>query len=151
MMCLRLQASCALCLTTALALGCAGSQSHHESVRDPYDPGAVRYRLLLRENPVDPGEAFRCYGDCQSEPSPQGYLDCVMRCPGADTTAGVHCAQTDVPPVAECFTVRKVKVEKGAPVAYLVLEVLGDYLLIVALDALCAYSTSRCQDYGRPY
>jgi hypothetical protein len=77
----RVTRALALTLASCLAVSCTRqpAQSADEALEDP---NAARYRLLLRENPVDPGQAFRCYGQCQSQTSPQGYLQCLAECPG---------------------------------------------------------------------
>lgn len=89
-------------------MSCGGSRakgSNHASATRKGAPGQLMsYRLLLRENPVDPGEAFRCYGRCQDRPSPKSYLDCLSECPGF--AVDVACDEHDVPPVAACVGVR---------------------------------------------
>ena len=79
------QRSVALLLMLSMASSCArNTGSRTRSVSTSND--TIRYRLLLRDNPVDPGEAFRCHGHCQTETSPKGYLECLMDCPGFDVT-----------------------------------------------------------------
>lgn len=112
------------------------------------DPDTTRYRLRLRENPVDPGEAFRCYAACQPQPTPRAYLDCLMGCPGFEISPEEYCAPSEVPPVAACFTVRKVSAKTEPSAGLIVLAVVGTYLLVIGADALCAASQSRC---GYPY
>src|SRR6185295_17687488 len=86
------------------------------------DPDTTRYRLLLRENPVDPGEAMRCFAACQPQESPRAYLDCLRACPGFEVTPEEYCAPDEVPPVAACFTARKVPVKAEPPPGMVVLE-----------------------------
>jgi hypothetical protein len=117
------------------------------SAADLEDPNAARYRLLLRENPVDPGEAFRCYGHCQSQTSPQGYLTCLAECPGFEITEGMRCADTDVPPISACFTVRQIPKQSEPSPGWVVLAVLANVALIVTLASVCASSSSQC-GYG---
>jgi hypothetical protein len=129
--------------TTLLAFACASNQPAPR--RDPDDPNAVRYRLLLRENPVDSHAAFTCYGDCQSQRTPQGYLECLMQCPGFETTAGTTCSKTDVPPIAACFTARKVEADREVAPGYVVLAIVANMAIIVALASVCASSnTGTC-------
>jgi hypothetical protein len=110
----------------------------------------MRYRLLLRDNAVDPGAAFRCYGTCQSERTPSGYLDCLSQCPGFEVTPDEYCSNTEVPPVAACLTVRKIpRVEKLDP-ALIVLAVVGSFVIVVGAAALCSSSRSQCGTYYPP-
>lgn len=111
------------------------------------DPAAARYRLLLRENPVDPGQAFRCYGQCQAQTSPQGYLQCLAECPGFDVTEGMRCAADEVPPVAACFTVRQAPKGSEPTPGWVVLGVVANVMLLVTLASVCASSSSQC-GYG---
>ena len=115
---------------------------------DPRD-GAIRYRLLLRENPVDAGEAFRCYGRCQAQATPRAYLDCLETCPGFEVTPREYCANTEVPPVAACFTARKVPVRAKLDPSLVVLAVLGSFLLVIGAESLCASSPDQCGFSGR--
>ncbi|HTQ05992.1 MAG TPA: hypothetical protein VMI54_19155 [Polyangiaceae bacterium] len=107
----------------------------------------MSYRLLLRDNPVDPGDAFRCYGHCQDRESPKAYIDCLSECPGFEINQGVACDEHDVPPVAACLTVRKVPFTKEMDPALVVLAVIGSYALVVGLASVCAMSHSQC-GYG---
>lgn len=104
----------------------------------------MSYRLPLRDNPVDPGEAFRCYGHCQEETSPKGYLACLSDCPGFVITPGEACYPHDVPPVAACLTVRKIPKTEQVDQGMVVLAVVGSFLLVVGLASLCASSHSQC-------
>lgn len=130
-------------LVSSLAAGCSGNRGRGAgSARSKV--GTTRYRLLLRENPVDPGEAFRCYGSCQSQPTPSGYVDCLSKCPGFEVTPDEYCSNTEVPPVAACLTVRKVpKTEKLDP-GLVVLAVVGSFAIVVGAAALCSSSRSQC-------
>lgn len=110
----------------------------------------MRYRLQLRDNPVDPGEAFRCYGRCQSQPTPQGYFQCLSACPGFEVTPGAHCAKYEVPPVAACLTTRKVPAAKEVDPGLVVLAVVGSFLLVVGAASLCSSSSAQC-GYGYGY
>jgi len=145
----RWQARVALGLTLWLVpLSCRGQQSA-SFVHRP-DPNTIRYRLLLRENPIDPGEAFRCYGACQPQTTPRGYIDCLAACPGFEITPHEYCAAREVPPVAACFTVRKIPARTEPPVGLIVLEVVGSFLLVIGAQSLCASSKSQC-GYGYGY
>ncbi|HEY5372604.1 MAG TPA: hypothetical protein VIK01_02920 [Polyangiaceae bacterium] len=130
--------------------GCHGQSNPGAAYAHRPDPDTTRYRLLLRANPVDPGGAFRCYGACQSQESPRGYLDCLQACPGFEITAGEYCSPNEVPPVAACFTARKVRAGTEPPPVGLVLAVLGSFLLVIAASSLCASSSSQCGYYSLP-
>jgi hypothetical protein len=110
----------------------------------------ARYRLPLRYNSVDPGAAFRCYGHCQAQQSPVGYLKCLAECPGFEITEGVRCADTEVPPVAACFTVRQIPKQSEPSQGWVVLAVIANVALIVGLASVCASSASQC-GYGYNY
>jgi hypothetical protein len=123
-------------------LSCRASRTA-SAVHRP-DPDTIRYRLLLRENPIDPGEAFRCYGACQPESTPRGYIECLAACPGFEMTPYEYCAPQEVPPVAACFTVRKIPARTEPPAGLIVLEVVGSFLLVIGAQSLCASSKSQC-------
>ncbi|MEP7049508.1 MAG: hypothetical protein ABJB12_04115 [Pseudomonadota bacterium] len=108
------------------------------------DPDTTRYRLLLRENPVDPAGAMHCYAACQPQLSPRGYLDCLMACPGFDITPQEYCAPDEVPPVAACFTARKIPAKTEPPPGMIVLEVVGMFAIVIAAASLCNSSASHC-------
>jgi hypothetical protein len=137
----------AVCLASS---ACSGSQTKVGDPGDLTDPGAARYRLPLRYNAVDPGQAFRCYGQCQSEKTPTGYLECLSHCPGFEVTQGVRCASTEVPPVAACFTVRQIPAQSEPDPGWVVLAVIANVALIVTLASVCASSSSQC-GYGYAY
>jgi hypothetical protein len=137
-------------LLLALCLACSSNSPGGKTGDDLSDPGAARYRLPLRHNAVDPGAAFRCYGQCQSQPSPVGYLQCLGQCPGFEITDGVRCAEGDVPPLAACFTVRKIPKQSEPSQGWVVLAVLANVALIVGLASVCASSASQC-GYGYQY
>jgi hypothetical protein len=122
-------------------LTCGGSSSDSRSAA-AFDPDVARYRLLLRENPVDPGEAFRCYGGCQSHTQPDRYLGCLAKCPAFEVTEGVACRAEEVPPVAACITARRLPDQKEVPPGYVVVAVLAQVALIVALGAACSDATN---------
>lgn len=138
-------------LIVAVCVACAGAGSRPESASDLSDADAARYRLQLRHNPVDPGQAFRCYGQCQSQEAPQGYLKCLMECPGFDITPGVRCAADEVPPIAACFTVRQVPRQSEPSPGWVVLAVIANVALIVTLASVCASSPSQCGYGYAPY
>jgi hypothetical protein len=122
----------ALSLATAT---CGGSSSAAKSSSE-YDPEVARYRLLLRENPVDPGEAFRCFGSCQKETKPDGYLGCLAQCPGFEVTQGIACHRSEVPPVAACITAGRLHGDRDEVEAgHVVVAVLASVALIVAVGS----------------
>ena len=134
-----------LFLSLALACGGAGKKSNTPAGRRTGSPGELMsYRLLLRDNPVDPGGAFRCYGRCQDRETPKAYVECLEQCPGFEIDPGVACDEHDVPPAAACLTVRKVPVTKEPDPASVVLAIVGSYALVVGLASVCATSRSQC-------
>jgi hypothetical protein len=112
--------------------------------KPPKRPDTVRYRLLLRENPVSPQEASHCFAECQSTTTPKAYIECLSQCPGFETTDGEYCSNTEVPPVAACLTVRKIPVGKETPPGMIVLAVIGQVALVVGAASLCSISSSQC-------
>jgi hypothetical protein len=132
-----------LVLSLALAggAGCGGSGSDASGAHQ-FDPNVARYRLLLRENPVDPGQAFRCYGACQEHTKPDGYLGCLTQCPAFEVTEGIACEPYEVPPIAACITARKLPRKDELSPGYVVVAVLANVALIVALGAACSAATS---------
>lgn len=129
---------------------CTTNQAVVASTDPLADPGAARYRLPLRHNPVDPGAAFRCYGQCQSQRTPVGYLQCLGECPGFEVTAGVRCADEEVPPIAACFTVRQMPARSEPTPGWVVLAIIANVALVVTLASVCASSASQC-GYGYQY
>lgn len=108
-------------------------------------PGdTVRYRLLLRENPVSPRDASICYGECQQASTPKRYVECLATCPGFETTPGEYCRQDEVPPVAACLTVRKIPAKSEPPPGLVVVAVIGAWALAIAATSLCTSSTAQC-------
>jgi hypothetical protein len=122
-----------------LLVGCNGVPA-----KPPKRPDTVRYRLLLRENPVNPREASHCFAQCQSTTTPKAYVECLSQCPGFETTDGEYCSKTEVPPVAACLTVRKVPAGKETPPGMIVLAVIGQVALVVGAASLCSISSSQC-------
>jgi|GEM_PF-1970686 len=139
-----------LSVLLAGCLACSSTASQGQSADDHDDPGVARYRLPLRYNAVDPGQAFRCYGQCQPQPTPGGYLQCLAACPGFEMTPGAHCAQDEVPPIAACFTVRQIPKQSEPSPGWVVLAVIANVALIVTLASVCASSSSQC-GYGYTY
>lgn len=97
----------------------------------------IRYRLLLRDNPVSPRDAMHCYSGCQSARTPNEYVECLEACPGFEKTPGEYCSKSEVPPEAACLTVRKVPVKTELPPGMVVLAVIGQFALIVGMTSLC--------------
>ncbi len=139
-----------IALLLIFALACGGSKKDAKSM-SMLDPDAVRYRLLLRENPVDSGEAFRCYGSCQSAKSPDSYMSCLQDCPGFERSVGMRCAPHEVPPVAACLTARKVVVKDDMDPGLVVLSVIAGVAVVVALSSVCAASSATQCGYGYGY
>lgn len=138
-------------LACLLTVACAGSGSQSNTAHLKTDEDVVRYRLLLRDNPQDPHEAALCYGDCQSEDNPSDYLECLSACPGFEVTSGAACAKRDVPPVAACLVVRRVKETDASKDGLIVLGVVGTFVLVVTAASLCASSSTQCGYYEPGY
>ena len=143
----RRAGSALLAWCLAASGGCSSSHTAAASADDLSDPDAARYRLPLRYNTVDPGAAFRCYGGCQSQQTPTGYMQCLAECPGFEVTEGMRCAADEVPPVAACFTVRQAPRGSEPTPGWVVLGVVANVMLLVTLASVCASSSSQC-GYG---
>jgi len=129
-----------LCGCLVVLAGCNSVES-----KPPRRSGeTVRYRLLLRDNPVSPQDAVHCYGACQSEPTPQSYVECLSKCPGFEMTLGEYCSNTEIPPAAACLTVRKIPISKEPPPGLVVLAVVGSFALAVTAVSLCSLSATQC-------
>ena len=132
----------ALGLSTALVpFGC---NAQHPAKYSHHDPDTTRYRLRLRENPVDPSGAFHCYSACQPLLTLGEYFNCLSACPGFEVTPEEYCAPGEVPPIAACFTVRKIPAKTEPPPGMVVLAVIGSFLLVVAAESLCVSTRSQC-------
>ncbi len=134
-----------LMLTLSLSLSCGGARKG-ASKPPKYDLNVARYRLLLRENPIDSGEAFRCYGGCQEHTQPDAYLECLSKCPAFEVTKGVACAPYELPPEAACITARRLPAKQEIDPAYKVVAVVAGVALIVALGVPCT-SLTTCGAY----
>lgn len=110
---------------------------------DPHANG-TRYRLPLRDNPVDSGEAFRCYGACQAQATPRDYVACLSSCPGFERTPNEYCRKEEVPPIAACFTVHKVSAKPPPDQSLIVIDIVGAFLLVIGAQSLCTASESQC-------
>jgi len=130
-----------LLLMLTLSLSCGGARKG-ASKPPKYDLNVARYRLLIRENPIDPGEAFRCYGACQDLTQPDTYLECLSKCPAFEVTKGVACAPYELPPETACITARRLPAKQEIDPAYKVVAVIAGVALIVALGFPCTSSTS---------
>jgi hypothetical protein len=104
----------------------------------------IRYRLLLRENPVSPTDAAHCFSGCQSAATPKAYVECLSACPGFETTPGEYCSNTEVPPEAACLTVRTIPANTEPPPGLVVLAIIGEVALVVGAVSLCNISSSQC-------
>lgn len=94
---------------------------------------------------MDPGEAFRCFGGCQSQSTPNGYVECLTACPGFQMDHGFFCADYEVPPIAACITARKVREDDELDPGWVVLSVVASVAIVVALSSVCgASSSSQC-------
>lgn len=137
----------------ALAMACGGpasSRKRASAAKAGAVGSVVRYRLLLRDNPVDPGEAFRCYGRCQDAVDPKAYLACLSECPGFEETHGATCAKYEVPPETACLTARQIPASSEVPPGLVVLAVIGTFMVVVGASSLCALSSSQCGGFATP-
>jgi hypothetical protein len=124
----------------ALVIGCSKTPP-----RVPKRSGdTIRYRLLIRDNPVSPTDAAHCFSACQSAKTPNAYVDCLSACPGFESTPGEYCSNTEVPPEAACLTVRKIPAKSEMPPGVVVLAIIGEMALVVGATSLCSLSSSRC-------
>jgi hypothetical protein len=138
--------ACGLVLIAAVGCGGSGKSSNTAYLRT--DENVVRYKLPLRENPVDKHEASLCYADCQQQRDPGDYLECLSECPGFEVTVGETCGKNDVPPVAACLVVRKMKqTTEPDKTGLVVLGVVGSFVLVVTAASLCASSSTQCGYY----
>jgi len=141
----------ALLVVSCMACSGKGASSAASGGGTSSDPNAIRYRLKLRHNPVDPGEAFRCYGRCQKVVDGKAYVECLSSCPGFEKTVGLSCDAQEIPPEAACLTVRKVPLNKEPDPGLVVLGVVGGVALVVGLASICNLSSSHCDpDYPPP-
>jgi hypothetical protein len=141
-----MQALRVVALGLVMLVGCNNGE-----VKRPKRSGStIRYRLLLRENPVSPPEASRCFAACQSATTPGKYVECLTECPGFEATPGEYCSKTEVPPVAACLTVTKIPVTQEPPTGLIVLAVVGQMALVVGAVSLCSISSSSCGYYPPP-
>jgi hypothetical protein len=131
------------------SLGCGGGTPTVAAPTVAHDAAEVtRYRLLLSENTIDPGGAFRCYGACQRQEAPEDYLRCLSECPGFEQTPGIACAPSEVPPLAACFTARPVPVGSEPKTGAVVIAVIANVALVVGLASICASQTEPCSYMG---
>jgi len=139
------------CCLLGLALACSGPARRSAAAAKSRAAGpVVRYRLLLRDNQHDPGEAFRCYGRCQAQADPKEYLACLSSCPGFEVTNGAVCERYEVPPEAACLTARKLPASSAVPPGFVVLAVIGGFMMVVGAASLCASTSTQCSTYGVP-
>jgi len=133
-------------LTAGQALSCAGSPGTGTAApsHPGGDPGVVRYRLLLRDNPVDRGQALHCYTECQPRTTPEEYFTCLQGCPGFETTQGAACTAEEVPPVAVCFSARQVPAASEPEPGSVVVGVFAGVPVVVALASVCVSSHRQC-------
>ncbi len=129
-----------LALLLVLLVACNNVKATH-----PQKEGhTIRYRLLLRGNPVSSSEAAHCFVGCQSTTTPNAYVDCLSACPGFEKTPGEYCSNTDVPPEAACLTVREISAKTEPPPGLVVLAIVGEIALVVGAASLCSISSTQC-------
>ena len=136
----RMRLRQAVWVTLAALIAC-----NNVKVKTPKRAGqTIRYRLLLRENPVSPRDAMHCFSSCQSASTPAAYVDCLSQCPGFETTPDEYCSKSEVPPVAACLTVHKIPAKTEPPPGMVVLAIVGEMALVVGAVSLCSISSSQC-------
>ncbi|HEY5375696.1 MAG TPA: hypothetical protein VIK01_18585 [Polyangiaceae bacterium] len=62
----------------------------------------------------------------------------------SNLAADPQVANREVPPVAACFTARKIPAKTEPPAGLIVLAVVGSFLLVIGAESLCASSKSQC-------
>jgi hypothetical protein len=129
-----------------MSLSCGGSRRRASSSK--YNPDVARYRLLLRDNPVDSGAALHCYSECQTQDVPAGYLSCLSKCPGFEVQKGAACEPYEIPPEAACITARRLPNRQEIDPGYKVIAIVAGVALVVFLGAACnSSSSSSCGAY----
>ena len=136
----------AFSLWLVVLMGCNNPSAKHP----PRDMDTVRYRLLIRENPVSPGDAAHCFVGCQSTTTPKAYIECLQECPGFEKTPGEYCRSDEVPPQTACLTVKRIPAKSEPPPGYVVLAIIGEIALIVAAVSLCNAASKPCGVYQYP-
>lgn len=106
----------------------------------------IRYRLRISNNPVDPANAFRCYGDCRQAPTEDALIKCLSRCPGFEVTEGAVCSKDEGIPRSFCIDRRPAKKTSEPDAGVVVLTVMLDVALIFALANMCS-SSIGCSPY----
>jgi len=129
-----------LALLVLLLFGCNNATVKHPQKTS----NAIRYRLLLRNNPVSSRDASRCFAECQPASTPKQYIQCLQLCPGFEETPGETCSNTDKPPEAVCFNVRKVPAKTEPSAGMIVLAVVGEVALVVGAISVCKLSSTQC-------
>ena len=125
----------------ALLVACSNAPAKHPKKRVGE---TIRYRLQLRNNPVSPHEASRCFSECQPAATPKQYVECLELCPGFEKTPGEYCGNTERPPESVCFTVTKIPAKSEPPPGLVVLAIIGEIALVVGAVSLCNVSSSQC-------
>jgi hypothetical protein len=108
----------------------------------------VRYRLRLRDNPVDPVGARRCYAECRMAPTEQSLLECLSKCPGLEVEPGAVCGPGDGPPHAVCVTRGSGPGVAEPDPGLLLVAIIADVVIYVGLAAACARSDLSCEPFG---
>ena len=129
-----------LVLLVGVMFGCNNATVKHPQKTS----NVIRYRLLLRNNPVSSRDASRCFAECQPASTPKEYIQCLQLCPGFEETPGEVCSNTDKPPEAACFDVRKVPAKTEPSPGMIVLAVVGEVALVVGAVSLCQVSNTQC-------
>jgi hypothetical protein len=106
--------------------------------------------LRIHGNPVDQGEAFRCYSGCRQAPTEMTYLACLSQCPGFEADAGLACGPDEGIPNSVCIVRRPFEPKNEPPPGVIVAAVLLNVVLLFSLASLCNSSASQC-GYGYRY
>jgi hypothetical protein len=128
----------------AVALGVLCACNNPKPLHPKRSGETIRYRLLLRNNPVSSADAAHCFSACQSAGTPNEYVDCLSACPGFESTPGEYCSSTEVPPEAACITVIKIPAKAEVPPGLVALAIVGGYVLAVGASSLCRLSSTHC-------
>jgi hypothetical protein len=106
--------------------------------------GIVRYRLLIHDNPVDPAQAFRCYGGCRQAPTEAVLLECLSQCPGFEVEGGLLCGPDEGIPNSVCIVRRPPAPRDEPPAGAVVAAVILNIAVLFGLVSFCNASPTQC-------
>jgi len=111
----------------------------------PSNAVTTRYRLALRDNPVDPAGAVACFDACQVEQSEQDYIACLRHCPGFEVTPGAACGGEEVLHHTVCFTLRA-EPEPPSETGETIAALIGVGAATVVAIAVCSRPHVHCEE-----